>query len=184
MLDFKGYKRARPATSRESSQGRAPERALRRKITYDDDDDVMGGTEDIRFIHSDDERNDSGLVGVLRETDPYTDDFALKNRSRSLTPESPALTSPQFTLSFRDKRTSSSTTSSAEDVRTPEDDREEGFRTPSVREETPEQCYCDFVRNLIEGRTEVVNRMRRRPTALELWDEDDNRRLQAMNFLS
>ncbi|PQE29044.1 E3 ubiquitin- ligase RBBP6 protein [Rutstroemia sp. NJR-2017a BBW] len=178
--DSKGHKRARPATSRESSEDRVPERASKRKIVSYDDVDTVRRTEDTRFMHSDDERNAPGLVGILRETDPYTDDFSLKNRSRSLTPESPA----EFTLSFRGKRMSSGTTSSAEDVRTPEDDREEGFKTPSVREETPEHVYSDFVRNLIAGRTEVVQRMRRRPTALELWDEDDNRRLQAMNLLS
>lgn len=184
MLDLKRYKRARLTTSRESSQSRTPERTLRRKIIYDDDDELMDATEDTINMHSDEERYISGLVGVLKETDPYTDDFALQNRSRSLTPGSPVTNLSQFRLSFRDNRMSSGTEPSAGDVRTPEDDREEGFKTPSVREETPEQVYCEFVRNLIQGRAEVINRMRRRPTALEIWDENDNRRLQAMNVSS
>ncbi|KAM3077079.1 hypothetical protein ACMFMG_003452 [Clarireedia jacksonii] len=183
---LKGYKGVRLATSRKSSQSRSPECASRRKVVDDgsnDDDYFMDGTEDTRFMHSD-ERNDSSLTGILKETDPYTDEFALNDGSRSLIPGSPTMILPEFNLSFRDTRMSSGTTSSAEDIRTPDGDKEEGFKTPSIREETPEQVYCEFVRNLIEGRAEVVNRRRRRPTALEIWDEDDNRRLQAINFSS
>ncbi|QSZ33624.1 hypothetical protein DSL72_005192 [Monilinia vaccinii-corymbosi] len=161
------------------------QRIIRKKLDYDSKDEQMhefGGTD---FVHSGDGQPDVG--GILKKTDPYTE-FELRENlafTRLVDPAEHPLQFRQSNLAMRPRKMSSMNTSSEGDVRTPVDDMEEGFDSPRVRSETPEKIYSDFVRSLIENRTEglqVVNQRRSRNTALQMWNEDDQRRMTGLNI--
>ncbi|ESZ99068.1 hypothetical protein SBOR_0478 [Sclerotinia borealis F-4128] len=162
------------------------QRTIRQKGERGDKEELMHDVEDTRFMHSDDERHDAVSGGIFKETDPYTEEFGL---SQSLTivrltdPTEYSLKLPQSDLDICPRQMSHVDTSSEEDIGTPVDDMEEGFGSPRIRSETPEKFYSDFVKSLIENRTEgqIVNQRRRRPTALEIWDEVDQRRMRRFN---
>lgn len=162
-------------------------RTIRQKVEYDDKEELMHDVEDTRFLHSDDERHDAASGGIFKETDPYTEEFGLRqNSSLASSTDSTecSLQLPNFELTMRVRKMSPMYTSSEEDIRTPIDDMEEGFDSPRVPSETPEKVYSDFVKRLIENRTEgqIVNQRRRSRTALECWDEDDERRMGRLNI--
>ncbi|KAF7872386.1 hypothetical protein EAF04_003307 [Stromatinia cepivora] len=161
------------------------QRTIRQKFEDDDKDELMYGVDNTRFLHSDDGRHDSDSGGIFKETDPFTEEFELRQVLLfvSLTDQteySSKLSRSDLTMCPRGM--SPMDTSSEENIRTPVYDMEEGCDSPRVRSETPEKIYTDFVKSLIENRTEgqIVNRRRRR-TALECWDEDDQRRVGQLN---
>ncbi|KAI9645568.1 hypothetical protein NHQ30_006310 [Ciborinia camelliae] len=163
------------------------QRTIRQKVEYDDKEELMDDVEDTRFMHSDDGRQDADVGGIFKETDPYTEEFGLRQNlpfGRLEDPAEYSLKLPQSGLVMRPRKISPMDTSSDEDIRTPVDDIEEGFDSPRIRSETPEKIYSDFVKNLIQNRTEgqIVNQRRRRPTALEIWDEDDQRRMGQLDI--
>ncbi|KAG4027366.1 hypothetical protein MFRU_030g00030 [Monilinia fructicola] len=162
-------------------------RTIRQKLEYDDKDELMHEAEDGRFMHSDDGRQVANLGGILKETDPYTEGFRSRENltfTRSADSAEYALSLRQSVLAMRPRAMSSMDTSSEEDIRTPVDDMEEGFDLPRARSETPEKIYSDFVKSLIESRTEgpLINQRRRRPTALQIWNEDDQRRMRRLDI--
>ncbi|KAJ8071405.1 hypothetical protein OCU04_001726 [Sclerotinia nivalis] len=162
------------------------QRTIRQKFEGDDKDELMHGVDDERFLHSDDGRHDADSGGIFKETDPFTEEFELRQVLPIVSMMDQTECSwklPQSDLAMCPRGTSPMDTSSEENIRTPVDDMEEGFDSPRVRSETPEKIYTDFVKSLIENRTEgqIVNRRRRRRTALECWDEDDQRRMRQLN---
>ncbi|EDN97043.1 predicted protein [Sclerotinia sclerotiorum 1980 UF-70] len=162
------------------------ERKIRQKFEGDDKDELMHRADDERFLHSDDGRQDADSGGIFKETDPFTEEFELRQVLPSLslmdqTEWSSKLSQPDVTICPREM--SPTDTSSEDNIQTPTDDMEQACDSPRVRSETPEKTYTDFVKSLIENRTEgqIVNRRRRRRTALEYWNEDDQRRMGQLN---
>ncbi|TGO38239.1 hypothetical protein BHYA_0079g00400 [Botrytis hyacinthi] len=158
------------------------QRIIRQKIGYDDREELMHGVDDTRSLHLDAERHDADARGILKETDPYTTEFELSQRlpiRDSTNSTEHCVQSSLSDMSVRPREVSPTDTSSEDDIRTPMDDIEAGCDSPRVRSETPEKIYSDFVKSLIANRTEgqIVNLRRRRRTAVELWDEDDQRRM-------
>lgn len=52
---------------------------------------------------------------------------------------------------------------------------------PVVDPPKPKKEYCDFVLKLMQkrpGMSEIINTVKRRPTAVDMWKEDDKRRLE------
>ncbi|RAL60349.1 hypothetical protein DID88_000125 [Monilinia fructigena] len=162
-------------------------RTTRQKLEYDDKYELMHGLKDGRFMHSDDGQQDANMSGILKETEPYTEESGLRENltfTRSADSAEYSLPLRQSVLAMRPRAISPMDTSGEEDIRTPVNDMEEGFASPRIQSETPEKIYSDFVKNLIENRTEgpVVNERRRRPTALQIWDEDDQRRMRRLDI--
>ncbi|TGO56090.1 hypothetical protein BCON_0082g00020 [Botryotinia convoluta] len=158
------------------------QRITRQKFEYDDREELIHGVDDTRSLHLDVERHDADAREILKKTDPYTAEFELSQKLQIKTPSDPtknSVQSPQSDLNMRTRGSSPMDTSSEDDIRTPVDDMEAGCDSPRVRSETPERIYSDFVKSLIANRTEgqIVNLRRRRRTAVELWDEDDQRRM-------
>ncbi|CAD6443618.1 10405ab4-90d1-442c-bdaa-8729e8758e8b [Sclerotinia trifoliorum] len=162
------------------------QRTTRQKFENDDNDELMHGADDERFLHSDDGRHDAESGGIFKETDPFTEEFELRQvlPSQSLMDQTVWSSKlSQFGLTMCPREMSPMDTSSEDNIRTPLDDMEEGYDSPRVRSETPEKIYTDFVKRLIENRSEgqIVNRRRPRRTALECWNEDDRRRMGQLN---
>ncbi|KAF5874455.1 putative protein mpe1 protein [Botrytis fragariae] len=158
------------------------QRTIRQKVEYDDREKSMHGVDNTRSLHLDAERHDADARGILKETDPYTAEFELSQKlpvRNSTNSTEKSVQSPQSDLNMRPREVSPMDTSSEDDIRTPVDDMEAGCDSPRVRSETPEKIYSDFVKSLIANRTEgqIVNLRRRRRTAIELWDEDDQSRM-------
>ncbi|KAF7931713.1 uncharacterized protein EAE98_004449 [Botrytis deweyae] len=158
------------------------QRTTRQKVEYDDREELMQGVDDTRPLHLDTERHDADARGILKETDPYTAEFELSQKlpvRKSTNSTENSVQSPLSDMNMRQREVSSMDTSSEDDIRTPVDDMEAGCDSPRVRSDTPEKIYSDFVKSLIANRTEgqIVNLRRRRRTAVELWDEDDQRRM-------
>lgn len=165
------------------------QRIIRKRVQNDEREKLMHDLEDARFLNSDVERQDAGVSGIFKETDPYTERYGLRQNlqfTRSGDPAESSLRISQSGFATHPRKMTPMDTSSDEDIRTPVHDMEEGFSSPRVRSETPEKYYSDFVRNLIENRTEhqIVNQRRRRPTALEVWDQNDQRRMTQLHILS
>ncbi|KAF7887075.1 uncharacterized protein EAF02_003722 [Botrytis sinoallii] len=162
------------------------QRTTRQKVEYDDREELMQGVDDTRPLHLDTERHDADARGILKETDPYTAEFELSQKlpvRKSTNSTENSVQSPLSDMNMRQREISPMDTSSEDDIRTPVDDMEAGCDSPRVRSETPEKIYSDFVKSLIANRTEgqIVNLRRRRRTAVELWDEDDQRRMGQLN---
>ncbi|KAF7900450.1 uncharacterized protein EAF01_007752 [Botrytis porri] len=158
------------------------QRTIRQKVEYDDREELMHDVDDTRSLHLDAERNDADARGILRETNPYTAEFELSQKlpTRNSTISTGNFVQSQASdINMRPRDVSPMDTSSEDDIRTPVDDMEAGCDSPRVRSETPERIYSDFVKGLIANRTEghIVNLRRRRRTAVQLWDEDDQRRM-------
>ncbi|KAF7956725.1 hypothetical protein EAE96_004055 [Botrytis aclada] len=158
------------------------QRTIRQKVEYDDREEMMHGVDDTRSLHLDVERHNADATGLFKETDAYTAEFELSQelpiRNSTDSIENP-VQSPQSDLNMRLREALPMDTSSEDDIRTPVDDMEAGCDSPRVRSETPDKIYSDFVKSLIANRTEgqIVNQRRRRRTAIELWDEGDQRRM-------
>ncbi|TGO26460.1 hypothetical protein BPAE_0059g00300 [Botrytis paeoniae] len=156
------------------------QRTIRQKVEYDDREELIHGVDDTRSLHLDVGRHDADSGGIFKETDPYTAEFELRQSLPIKTPSNltkHSVQSPQSDLNMRTRESSPMDTSSEDDIRTPVDDMEAGCDSPRVRSETPDKIYSDFVKSLIANRTEghIVNLRRRRRTAVELWNEDDQR---------
>ncbi|KAB8301329.1 hypothetical protein EYC80_003210 [Monilinia laxa] len=170
-------KRARPVEL-DDADYTENKRTTRQKLEYDDKDELMHDVED--------GQQDANISGILKETEPYTKESGLRENltfTRSADSAEYSLPLRQSVLAMRPRAMSPMDTSSEEDIQTPVNDMEEGFDSPRVRAETPEKIYSNFVKELIENRTEgpVVNERRRRPTALQIWDEDDQRRMRQLD---
>ncbi|KAF7901107.1 hypothetical protein EAF00_003328 [Botryotinia globosa] len=162
------------------------QRIIRQKTGYDDREELMHGVDDTRSLHLDAERHDADARGILKETDPYTTEFELSQRlliRNSTNSTEHSVQSPLSDMNMRPREVSPMDTSSEDDIRTPMDDMETGCDSPRVRSETPEKIYSDFVKSLIAIRTEgqIVNLRRRRRMAVELWDDDDHRRMEELD---
>ncbi|TGO15079.1 hypothetical protein BTUL_0044g00180 [Botrytis tulipae] len=162
------------------------QRTIRQKIGYDDREELMHGVDDTRSLHLAAERHDADATGILNETDPYTTEFELSQRlpiRNSTNSAEHSVQSPLSGMDMHPREVSPMDTSSEDDIRTPVDDIETGCDSPRVRSETPEKIYSDFVKRLIANRTEgqIVNLRRRRRTAVELWDQDDQRRMEQLD---
>ncbi|KAM0148824.1 hypothetical protein ACHAQE_004409 [Botrytis cinerea] len=149
------------------------QRTIRQKVECDDREELMHCVDDTRSLHLDVERHNADARGIFKETDLYSAEFELSQNlpaRNSTNSTQDSVQSPQ--------EVSPMDTSSEDEIRTPVDDMEAGCDSPPVSLETPEKIYSDFVKSLIANRTEgqIVNLRRERHTAIELWDEDDQRR--------
>jgi len=170
-------KRARSGTTGEGSP--TPRRQVKRQVMCDSDDEshYFRKIQPDEFMMDVDVKNEDE-INVGMEDDEVEEPRTIKRVT--FTP-SKNISEALQKLTPRPRRLSrGSATSDDDDIVTPENMEDDQFCSPAIREDSPNPVYSDFVQRLIASRAEmaqIINITRRRPTALEMWDEDESRRL-------
>ncbi|TAQ91008.1 hypothetical protein B7494_g609 [Chlorociboria aeruginascens] len=131
---------------------------------------------------------DLGISSLSRGNSQSSDKAnARRTKQRKMNSAEDGVVTPNTKFEEHQKTPENSSPTSESPVHTPEDVEKVSIDTLNLsapRDETSRKVYSDFVDELIRSRgremTEVVNPVRRRPTALEMWEADDIRRSQQM----